>query len=174
VREVALGNGQPVQWVGLKFFNVYGPNEYHKGGMQSVIAQKVAAAAAGESVTLFRSHRGGISDGGQRRDFVYVADCVQVMLWLLAHPKVSGIFNLGTGQARSFLELATALFAAVGKPARITYVDTPVAIRSNYQYLTEARMARLRDLGYTRPFMTLEEGVHDYVQRFLLQPDRYR
>ncbi|HTV78506.1 MAG TPA: ADP-glyceromanno-heptose 6-epimerase [Steroidobacteraceae bacterium] len=174
VREVALGNGQPAQWVGLKFFNVYGPNEYHKGGMQSVVAQKYAAAAAGEPVTLFRSHREGINDGGQQRDFVYVADCVQVMQWLLANPRVSGIFNLGTGKARSFAELATALYAAAGKEPRLTFVDTPLAIRPNYQYFTEARMDRLRAAGYTRPFMSLEDGVRDYVQRFLSQPDRYR
>ena len=174
VREVALGNAQPAQWAGLKFFNVYGPNEYHKGGMQSVIAQKYAAAAAGESITLFRSHRDGVPDGGQRRDFVYVADCVQVMLWLLANPQVSGIFNLGTGRARSFAELARALYAAVDKPPRLTYVDTPLEIRPNYQYFTEARMERLRALGYTRPFTSLEEGVLDYVERFLSQPDRYR
>jgi ADP-L-glycero-D-manno-heptose 6-epimerase len=174
VREVILGNGQPAQWVGLKFFNVYGPNEYHKGGMQSVVAQKYAGAAAGDTVTLFRSHRAGVSDGGQQRDFIYVADCVQVMLWLLANPKVDGIFNLGTGKARSFAELATALYAAVGKSPRLTYVDTPGEIRPNYQYFTEARMDRLRALGYTRPFMSLEDGVRDYVQRFLSQPDRYR
>ena len=173
-REVALGNGRPAQWVGLKFFNVYGPNEYHKGDMQSVVAQKFSAAAAGEPITLFRSHREGVSDGGQRRDFVYVADCVHVMQWLLANPKVNGIFNLGTGKARSFAELATALFAAVGKAPRLTYVDTPLAIRPNYQYFTEARMDRLRSLGYTRAFMTLEEGVRDYVQHYLSQPDRYR
>ena len=174
VREVALGNGQPGQWVGLKFFNVYGPNEYHKGGMQSVVAQKYATAAAGEPVTLFRSHREGISDGGQQRDFVYVADCVQVMQWLLATPKVNGIFNLGTGKARSFAELATALYAAVGQPVRLAYVDTPVAIRPNYQYFTQAHMDRLRAAGYTRPFLSLEAGVQDYVQRYLAQPDRYR
>ncbi len=174
VREVAALSRQPAQWVGLKFFNVYGPNEYHKGGMQSVVAQKYAAAAAGEPITLFRSHREGVSDGGQQRDFVYVADCVQVLQWLLANPKVNGIFNLGTGVARSFAELATALYAAVGKPPRLTYVDTPLAIRPNYQYFTQARMDRLRAQGYTRPFMTPEEGVRDYVRRFLSQPDRYR
>ena len=174
VREVALGNGQPGQWVGLKFFNVYGPNEYHKGGMQSVVAQKYTAAAAGEPITLFKSHRDGIRDGGQQRDFVYVYDCVHVMLWLLANRHVNGIFNLGTGKARSFAELATALYSAVGQPARLNYVDTPAAIRPNYQYFTEAQMGRLRTAGYSRPFMTLEEGVRDYVQRFLSQPDRYR
>jgi ADP-L-glycero-D-manno-heptose 6-epimerase len=174
VRTASLADCQPTQWAGLKFFNVYGPNEYHKGSMQSVVAQKYAAAAAGEPVTLFRSHRASVPDGGQRRDFVYVADCVQVLLWLLANPKVNGILNLGTGKARSFAELATALYAAVGKPPRLTYVDTPTAIRPNYQYFTEARMDRLRSLGYTRPFMSLEDGVRDYVQRFLSQPDRYR
>ncbi len=165
---------RPPQWVGLKFFNVYGPNEYHKGGMQSVVAQKYGLAAAGEPVTLFRSHRQGVADGGQLRDFIYVADCVKVMLWLLDNPKVSGIYNLGTGKARSFSDLATALFAAVGKPARLTYVDMPTAIRPNYQYFTEARMERLRALGYTQPFTSLEDGIRDYVQRHLSQPDRYR
>jgi ADP-L-glycero-D-manno-heptose 6-epimerase len=174
VRAATLADGQPTQWAGLKFFNVYGPNEYHKGSMQSVVAQKYAAAAAGEPVTLFRSHRAGVPDGGQKRDFVYVADCVQVLLWLLANPKINGILNLGTGNARSFAELATALYAAVGKPPRLTYVDTPSEIRPNYQYFTEARVDRLRSLGYTRPFMSLEDGVREYVQRFLSQPDRYR
>jgi ADP-L-glycero-D-manno-heptose 6-epimerase len=170
----ALANSHPPQWAGLKFFNVYGPNEYHKGGMQSVVAQKYGLAAAGEPVTLFRSYRQGVADGGQLRDFVYVADCVNVMLWLLENHKVSGIFNLGTGQARSFAELATALFAALGKPARLTYVDMPATLRPNYQYFTEARMQRLRALGYGKPFTSLEEGVRDYVQRHLSQPDRYR
>jgi ADP-L-glycero-D-manno-heptose 6-epimerase len=174
VREVALGNGQPSQWVGLKFFNVYGPNEYHKQGMQSVVAQKYPDAAAGEPVTLFRSHREGVPDGGQQRDFVYVADCVRVIEWLLDNPKVSGILNLGTGKARSFADLARALFAAVGKPPRLSFIDTPAAIRPNYQYFTEAHTERLRALGYARPFMSLEEGVADYVQRFLSREDRYR
>lgn len=170
----ARTSARPPQWVGLKFFNVYGPNEYHKGGMQSVVAQKYGLAAAGEPVTLFRSHRQGVADGGQLRDFIYVADCVKVMLWLLDSPKVSGIYNLGTGKARSFADLATALFAAAGKPARLAYVDMPTAIRPNYQYFTEARMERLRSLGYTQPFTSLEEGVRDYVQRYLSQTDRYR
>jgi ADP-L-glycero-D-manno-heptose 6-epimerase len=174
VRSVTAGNDHPPQWVGLKFFNVYGPNEYHKGGMQSVVAQKYALAAAGDPVTLFRSNRDGVADGGQLRDFVYVADCVQVMLWLLENPKVNGILNLGTGTARSFADLATALCAAVGKPARLTFVDMPAAIRPNYQYFTQARMERLRALGYSRPFTSLEDGVRDYVQRYLCRPDRYR
>ena len=174
VARNAAGGSQPPQWVGLKFFNVYGPNEYHKGGMQSVVAQKYALAAAGEPVTLFKSHREGVRDGGQLRDFVYVGDCVDVMLWLLDHPRVNGIFNLGTGKARSFAELATALFAAVGRPPLLTYVDMPANIRPNYQYFTEARMERLRAAGYSRPFTTVEDGVREYVQRFLSRPDRYR
>ena len=174
VHSVTSGAERPAQWVGLKFFNVYGPNEYHKGGMQSVVAQKYALAAAGDPVTLFRSNREGVADGGQLRDFVYAGDCVQVMLWLLENPKINGIFNLGTGTARSFADLATALFAAVGKPARLAYVDMPAAIRPNYQYFTQARVERLRALGYSRPFTSLEDGVRDYVQRYLSRPDRYR
>jgi ADP-L-glycero-D-manno-heptose 6-epimerase len=173
VRNVATGS-HPPQWVGLKFFNVYGPNEYHKGGMQSVVAQKYALAAAGAPVTLFKSHREGVRDGGQLRDFVYVGDCVSVMLWLLEHPRVNGIFNLGTGKARSFADLATALFKAVGKNATLTYVDMPANIRPNYQYFTEARMDRLRAAGYSSPFTSIEDGIQDYVHRFLSQADRYR
>jgi ADP-L-glycero-D-manno-heptose 6-epimerase len=173
-RQLADGAPRPPQWVGLKFFNVYGPNEYHKGEMRSVVAQKYPLAAADETVTLFRSHRPDVPDGGQRRDFIYVRDCVEVVLWLLDHPNVDGLFNLGTGQARSFEELARALFAALHRPARIEYVDTPAALREHYQYLTVARMERLRCAGYTRPFTSLEEGVRDYVQGFLSQPDRYR
>jgi ADP-L-glycero-D-manno-heptose 6-epimerase len=173
-RELAEGLARPSQWVGLKFFNVYGPNEYHKGGMQSVVAQKYPLAAAGEPLTLFRSHRPDVPDGGQKRDFVYVADCVEVMLWLLEHPKVDGLFNLGTGHARSFDDLARALFAALRRPADITYIDTPPAIRPNYQYFTEASMERLRNAGYTKPFTSLADGVQEYVGRYLSQPDRYR
>ena len=173
-RELADGGARPPQWVGLKFFNVYGPNEYHKGGMQSVVAQKYPLAANGEPLTLFRSHRSDVPDGGQKRDFVYVRDCVDVALWLLDHPDVNGLFNLGTGQARSFEDLARAMFAALGRPADLSYVDTPAAIRPNYQYFTEASMERLRNAGYTRPFTSLADGVRDYVGRYLSLPDRYR
>ena len=169
----AAGDPCPPQWVGLKFFNVYGPNEYHKGGMRSVVAQKYPLAAAERPVTLYRSHRPDIADGAQKRDFIYVRDCVQVVQWLLAHPEVSGLYNLGTGRARSFADLARALFAALRRPARIEYLDTPPAVLAHYQYFTEARMERLRRAGYTQPFTSLEEGVADYVQRFLSQPDPY-
>jgi ADP-L-glycero-D-manno-heptose 6-epimerase len=173
-RELAEGGARPAQWVGLKFFNVYGPNEYHKGGMQSVIAQKYPLAAAGEPLTLFRSYRSDVPDGGQKRDFVYVGDCADVVLWLLDHTPISGLFNLGTGQARSFEELARAVCAALKRPADLRYVDMPEAIRPNYQYFTEARMERLRKAGYTRPFTPLADGVQEYIGRYLSQPDRYR
>jgi ADP-L-glycero-D-manno-heptose 6-epimerase len=124
-------------------------------------------------VTLFRSHRADIPDGGQKRDFIYVRDCVEVVQWLLAHPGVNGLYNLGTGRARSFAELARALFTALQRPARIDYVDTPAAVLAQYQYFTEARMERLREVGYRPPFTSLEEGVADYVQRYLSQPDPY-
>jgi ADP-L-glycero-D-manno-heptose 6-epimerase len=170
-----LGSGEPrpPQWVGLKFFNVYGPNEYHKGPMRSVVSQKYPLAVAERAVTLFRSHRADIPDGGQKRDFIYVRDCVGVVQWLLAHREVNGLYNLGTGRARSFAELARALFTALHRPARIEYVDAPAAVLAHYQYFTEARMERLREAGYTQPFTSLEEGVADYVQRYLSQPDPY-
>ena len=170
---LAAGEPSPPQWVGLKFFNVYGPNEYHKGTMRSVIAQKYPLAAAGQAVTLFRSHRDDVPDGGQKRDFIYVRDCVAVVQWLLAHRGVNGLYNLGTGCARSFADLARALFAALQRPAHIDYIDTPPALRAHYQYFTEARMQRLRAVGYTSPFTSLEDGVADYVQRYLAQPDPY-
>jgi ADP-L-glycero-D-manno-heptose 6-epimerase len=168
------GRKAPPQCVGLKFFNVYGPNEYHKGDMQSLVAKAYPTAAAGRPVTLFRSHRPEYPDGGQLRDFIYVRDTVDVMLWLLDHPKVSGLFNVGTGKARSFRDLVLALCQAVGKPADIQYIDTPVAIREKYQYFTEAKVDRLRAVGYTREFTSVEEGVGDYVRRFLSQTDPFR
>jgi ADP-L-glycero-D-manno-heptose 6-epimerase len=173
VQQLARGAPAPPQWVGLKFFNVYGPNEYHKGGMRSVVAQKYPLAARDAPVTLFRSHRAGVPDGGQKRDFIYVRDCADVILWLLAHPGVNGLYNLGTGAARSFSELTQALGAALGRSVRIEYIDTPPAVRAHYQYFTEARMERLRAAGYTRPFTSLEEGVREYVQKYLSQPDPY-
>ena len=173
-RAVESGEKRPPQWVGLKFFNVYGPNEYHKGPMQSLIARSAARLAAGEPLRLFRSLRFDYPDGGQRRDFIHVVDVVDVILWLLENPKVSGLFNLGTGEARSWLDLGRALFAAVGKPERIEFVDLPPEIAAAYQYFTQADMARLRAAGYDSPFTPLEAGVTDYVQRYLLAADPYR
>jgi len=174
VRAAADGAACPPQWVGLKFFNVYGPNEYHKGSMKSVIAQKFPAAVAGEPVTLFRSHRPEVVDGGQQRDFVFVDDCVDVILWLLDNPQVNGLYNLGSGVARTFEDLAMALYTALDVRPQITYVDMPEEIRAKYQYWTEARLDRLRQAGYDRPFTSLEEGVAGYVRRYLMQPDPYR
>jgi ADP-L-glycero-D-manno-heptose 6-epimerase len=173
-RIVADGGRVPPQWAGLKFFNVYGPNEYHKGGMRSVVEQLHAPIAAGEPATLFRSHNPDYPDGGQMRDFVWVGDCARVVLWLLDNPEVSGLFNLGTGRARSFGDLARAVFAALGREPEIRYIDTPEAIRSKYQYFTEARMERLRAAGYDAPFASLEEGVAEYVGTYLSAEDPYR
>ncbi|MSO76284.1 MAG: ADP-glyceromanno-heptose 6-epimerase [Alphaproteobacteria bacterium] len=173
-RLLHTGAARPPQWAGLKFFNVYGPNEHHKAAQRSVARQLWEAASAGQPVRLFRSHRPDYPDGGQSRDFVWVGDCVDVMLWLVDNPGVSGLFNLGTGQARSFADLAGAVFQALNRPADIDYVDTPEAIRGHYQYFTEARMARLRAAGYDRPFTELEEGVRRYIQDFLGRDDPYR
>jgi ADP-L-glycero-D-manno-heptose 6-epimerase len=172
--KMAAAGVHPPQWVGLKFFNVYGPNEYHKGSMKSVIAQITPKIAAGESAKLFTSHNPDYPDGGQLRDFVYVDDCVRVMLWLLDTPKVNGVFNLGTGAARSFADLARAVFSALGKQERIEFIEMPEAIRDRYQYFTQARMDRLREAGYPEQFTTLEEGVRRYVKGFLTTDDPYR
>ena len=164
----------PSQWAGLKFFNVYGPNEYHKGGMKSVVAQIWPKVQAGEPVTLFRSHNPAYPDGGQLRDFVFVDDVVDLVEWLLDTPDVSGVFNAGSGQARSFLDLAEATFAAAGKAPKVEYVDTPESIRDKYQYFTEARMERVRAAGFEGQSTPLEEGVRRYVQDFLATADPYR
>jgi ADP-L-glycero-D-manno-heptose 6-epimerase len=165
---------RPSQWAGLKFFNVYGPNEYHKGNMQSVVAQVYPRAVKGKSARLFRSHRADVPDGGQKRDFVYVRDCVDMLLWLYEHPEVSGLFNIGSGTARSFGDLAAAVFRALGREPRIDFIDTPTEIRDKYQYLTEARMERLRAAGYCKPATSLEDGVGDYVRSYLGVADPYR
>ncbi|HEX9463247.1 MAG TPA: ADP-glyceromanno-heptose 6-epimerase [Alphaproteobacteria bacterium] len=163
----------PTQHVGLKFFNVYGPNEYHKGGQRSVAHQLYPRALVGEPARLFKSHNPAYPDGGQKRDFVWVGDCVSVMLWLLDHPAVNGLFNLGTGKARSFADLAKAVFTAAGKPARIEFIDTPFEIRDKYQYFTEAKMERLRAAGYEQPMTSLEDGIRHYVQDHLATADPY-
>lgn len=168
------GEPHPPHWAGLRFFNVYGPNEYHKGRMQSVVAQIYPVAAAEKPATLFKSHHPDYADGGQLRDFVSVDDCVDMVLWLLDHPKVNGIFNAGSGQARSFADLAAAVYAAVGHDPKIEYVPTPEDIRDKYQYFTEARMERLRAAGYDRPATSLEDGVARYVREFLDTDDPHR
>ncbi len=165
--------GLPFQCAGLKFFNVYGPNEYHKGAMRSVAEQVYPYAARGEAFSLFKSHNPKYPDGGQLRDFVWVGDCVDVMLWLYEHPKVSGLFNLGSGKARSFADLAAAVYRAAGKEPKIQYRDMPPELRGKYQYFTEADMAKLRAAGYAAPFTALEDGVKLYVQKYLAAADKY-
>jgi len=168
------GAALPPQCVGLKFFNVYGPNEYHKGSMQSVVARNFAAVRRGEALRLFRSYRPKYGDGGQLRDFVYVGDCVEVVTWLIDNPHVSGLFNVGSGAARTWLDLAQALFAACQRPARIEFIDMPPELMEKYQYFTEARIGRLRAAGYQRPFRSLEAGVAEYVRDYLGREDPYR
>lgn len=158
---------KPFFWAGLKFFNVYGPNEYHKGRMASVVFHAFNQIQATGGMKLFRSHRPDYKDGEQLRDFVYVKDLCNVCLFLMEHRKDSGLYNLGSGKARTFLDLARATFAALGKPERITFIDTPADIRDKYQYYTEADMRKLVGIGYDRPFTSLEEGVRDYVTNYL-------
>jgi ADP-L-glycero-D-manno-heptose 6-epimerase len=173
-RMAANGVKLPPQWVGLKFFNVYGPNEYHKGSMRSVVARNFPLVRAGEALRLFRSYLPQYADGGQLRDFVYVRDCVDVILWFLDNPKRSGLYNLGTGQARTWMDLANALYKALDRPAKVEIIDMPAELRSKYQYYTQASMDRLRSAGYERPFTSLEDGVGDYVRRYLANEDPYR
>ena len=166
----ALGQEKkPFFWAGLKFFNVYGPNEYHKGRMASVIWHAYHQILANGTLKLFKSHHPNYLDGEQLRDFIYVKDLVEVCVFLMEHRKNSGIYNLGTGKARSFNALGTSTFHALDKPVHINYIDTPIDIRDKYQYFTEANMAKLRSIGYSNPFYSLEEGVKDYVQNYLMK-----
>jgi ADP-L-glycero-D-manno-heptose 6-epimerase len=158
----------PFFWAGLKFFNVYGPNEYHKGRMASVIWHAFRQISETGGMKLFRSHKQGIADGGQMRDFVYVKDVVEVCMFLMHQRKHSGIYNLGSGKARTFLDLVHATFDAMGQPRNVSFVDTPADIRDKYQYFTEADMNKLYGAGYTKPFFSLELGVRDYVKHYLL------
>ncbi len=158
---------QPPFWAGLKFFNVYGPNEYHKSRMASVIFHAFYQIRETGKVRLFRSHRPDFKDGEQLRDFVYVKDLAEVIWFLMNHRTVSGLYNLGTGKARTFLDLAKATFAAMDREPVIEFIDTPEDIRDKYQYFTEANMKKLRAAGYNKPFTPLEAGVDDYVRRYL-------
>ncbi|MFM7855665.1 MAG: ADP-glyceromanno-heptose 6-epimerase, partial [Flammeovirgaceae bacterium] len=158
---------KPFFWAGLKFFNVYGPNEYHKGRMASVIWHAYNQIQKTGKMKLFRSHNPAFKDGEQMRDFVYVKDVVDVCMFLMHHRKNSGIYNLGSGKARAFLDLAKAVFSSIGKAEQIEFVDTPVDIRDKYQYFTEANMAKLKSIGYSKKFYELEDGIADYVENFL-------
>jgi ADP-L-glycero-D-manno-heptose 6-epimerase len=160
---------RPPFWAGLKFFNVYGPNEYHKGRMASVIYHSFNQIVSTGKVKLFRSHREDYKDGWQMRDFVYVKDVVNVLFYLMTNKPQSSIYNLGSGQARSFYDLASATFSAMGQETMIEYVDIPIDIRDKYQYFTEASMKKLISVGYNTPFYSLEEGVKDYVQNYLMK-----
>jgi ADP-L-glycero-D-manno-heptose 6-epimerase len=174
IDRAAKGEPMPPQWAGLKFFNVFGPNEYHKGAMMSVLCKVFDEAKAGKPVRLFKSHRRGIADGDQRRDFIYVDDVTAVIRWLLETPSVCGLFNVGTGTARSFREMIEAMFAALGRAPHIEYIDMPEKIRNSYQYFTEAAVEKLRGAGYNAGFTPLEAAVRQYVGEFLDRDDRYR
>ncbi|MEN9703126.1 MAG: ADP-glyceromanno-heptose 6-epimerase [Bacteroidota bacterium] len=160
---------KPFFFAGLKFFNVYGPNEYHKGRMASVIWHAYQQITKNGTLKLFKSHRSDFKDGEQMRDFIYVKDLIDVCIFLMEHRKNSGIYNLGTGKARSFNDLGVATFQALGLTPTIEYIDTPADIRDKYQYFTEATMQKLRSIGYDKPFTSLEDGVEDYVQNYLFK-----
>ena len=174
VERAARGERLPPQWAGLKFFNVFGPNEYHKGSMMSVLARRFDDIRSGCAVQLFKSHREGIADGDQRRDFIYVDDVVRVIMWLLATPSVSGLFNVGTGTARSFKDLMLSAYAALRAAPNIEYVDMPEQIRGSYQYFTQSEVDRLQHAGYNGGFTPLEDAVTTYVRGFLDSADRFR
>jgi ADP-L-glycero-D-manno-heptose 6-epimerase len=158
---------KPFFWAGLKFFNVYGPNEYHKGRMASVIWHAYNQINKTGKMKLFKSHNPAYKDGEQMRDFVYVKDVVEVCYFLMHQRKNSGIYNLGSGKARTFLDLTKAVFKSMGKKESIDFIDTPTDIRDKYQYFTEANMDKLKKIGYSKPFYTLEEGTQDYVKGYL-------
>jgi len=172
-RAIAERRPHPPQWAGLKFFNVYGPNEYHKGRMISVVKVKYDEVAAGGGARLFRSTTPGLADGEQQRDFIWVGDVVDVLLWLLDSPNVTGLFNVGSGRARSYIDLANAVCDAAGVPRKIAFIDMPDALRGQYQSFTEASITRLRTAGFAGQFTLLEEGVRRYVQDFLKQSDPF-
>jgi ADP-L-glycero-D-manno-heptose 6-epimerase len=172
-RALAARRPHPPQWVGLKFFNVYGPNEYHKGRMISVVKVKHDEVVAGGPARLFRSTEPGVADGEQRRDFIWIGDVVDALLWLLDTPHVNGLFNLGTGQARSYRDMANAVCDATGRPRSVEFIDMPQALQGQYQSFTQASMGRLRAAGYPGQFTPLEEGVRRYVQDYLMKPDPY-
>ncbi len=164
----------PPQWVGLKFFNVYGPNEYHKGGQSSVVPHFFKQILSSKSAYLFKSYKENIPDGHQARDFVSVHDAVDVMVWLLNKPEVSGLYNVGSGVAHTFLDMAHALFKALNEEPQIAFIPMPERLIKHYQYFTCASMEKLHRAGYTRSMTSLEEGVYDYIHHYLLKEDPYR
>lgn len=164
----------PPQWVGLRLFNMYGPNEYHKEEHMSVVSKLYPQVAAGAAARLFKSYDSKYGDGGQIRDFVWVEDCAEVMLWFYKNKDKSGLFNVGTGEGRSFKDMAKAMFKACGKPEKINYVDMPNSLKPKYQYFTQADISKLRAAGYDKPFTSLEDGIKKYVEQYLSKEDPYR
>ena len=174
VLSMSAAGYYPYRWAGLKFFNVYGPNEYHKGDQRSVVVQLFEQITKTGRARLFQSHHPDYSDGGQIRDFVWVSDCVDIMCWLYSAGTINGIYNCGTGEGRSFKELAEACFAAMCIQPKIEYVPTPTSIRDKYQYFTQAKMSRLRQSGYEKPFTSIEDGTKFYIGNYLSTSDWYR
>ena len=172
-RIISENGPRPHRWSGLKFFNVYGPNEYHKGEQISVVLKNYREISKTGNAALFRSHNPDYPDGGQQRDFVWVEDCVNIALWLAETPDVQGIYNVGSGKARTFTELATNVFKSMGIQPRIKFVDTPETVRDRYQYFTQADMSRIRAAGYELPMTELEDGIGTYVRNFLMADDPY-
>ncbi len=171
--EWLIQNGNDTRACGFKFFNVFGPNEYHKGAMASLVFKAYNQILETGAIRLFRSADARYKDGEFKRDFIYVMDAVNVLMWALDHPKVNAIFNLGTGHARSWNDLAAAMFAAMNVPTNIIYIDMPESIQKQYQYFTEADMQKLRDAGYARPFQKLEDSVRDYAANYLMETNPY-
>ena len=174
VSYLSKKNPKPRQWVGLKFFNVYGPNEYHKGSMKSVIAQIFPKAKIGKSIKLFKSHHPKYKHGFQKRDFIWVEDCVNIIIWFLNNKNINGIFNVGTGKARTFIDLVKNIFKNMDSKSQIKYIDTPKNIRKNYQYFTEAKVNKLRKAGYRKKFTTLEKGISLYIKDYLNSSNPFR
>tara|TARA_X000000950_G_scaffold272651_1_gene355448 strand:+ start:4554 stop:5534 length:981 start_codon:yes stop_codon:yes gene_type:complete len=171
--ESSVNKIRPKQWIGLKFFNVYGPNEYHKGEMQSIIFKIFKKIESNKKVNLFKSHNKKYKDGEQLRDFIYVKDILKIIQWFIVNKKINGIFNIGTGKARTFNDLAQNVFKYTNKKKIIHFIDTPIKIRKKYQYFTEANVCNLRRIGYSKEFYSLEEGIEDYIKTYLLKKDRF-
>jgi ADP-L-glycero-D-manno-heptose 6-epimerase len=174
VHVAESGGATPPRWVGFKFFNVFGPNEYHKGSMRSAVAKLVDDALANAPARLFKSDRVDISDGEQRRDFVCVDDAVDAMIFMLRQASANGIFNVGSGKARSFADLGKAVFAALDRAPKLEFIDFPDALRGRYQYFTQAELSKLRAAGWSKPTISLEEGVANYVTGYATAVDPYR
>jgi ADP-L-glycero-D-manno-heptose 6-epimerase len=166
-----LKNGLSDRFVGIKFFNVFGPNEYHKAGMRSMVLKGYEQISSEKVMKLYKSNTAEFSDGGQMRDFIYIKDCSKVILWFLKNPKVSGLFNLGTGKARSWNDLSNAIFKALNLEPKIEYVDMPAELARQYQNFTEAPISKLRKAGFSEEFLSLEDSITDYVQNYLLKLD---